>query len=59
SLFTIRAGLAPIIVPAGLSSRYLAAVEEGTRMNTQPMVELLAECLDNALRELIGLAGGA
>lgn len=49
SLFTLRQGLPPIIVRPEQRQAYLAALKEGLRMNTQPMVELVAETMEQTL----------
>jgi hypothetical protein len=49
SLFTLRKGLPPIIVRPEQQEAYLAAVNEGLRMNTQPMVELVAQAIEQTL----------
>jgi hypothetical protein len=49
SLFTLRSGLPPIIVRPEQRQAYLAAIKEGLRMNTQPMVELVAETIEQTL----------
>jgi hypothetical protein len=53
SLFTMRAGWPPIIIPAVLRPRFNPAVGEGMRMNTRPLVDLLAESLCQVLESLI------
>jgi hypothetical protein len=49
SLFTLRKGLPPIIFRPAQQQAYLAALKEGLRMNTQPMVELVAEAIEQTL----------
>jgi len=49
SLFTLRKGLPPIIFKPAQQQAYLAAVKEGLRMNTQSMVELVAEAIEQTL----------
>jgi hypothetical protein len=34
---------------------YRAAIDEGLRMNTKPMVELMAEAVEKSLAEMIGI----
>ena len=53
SLFTLRSGLPPVIVPQGMSDAYREAVDEGFRMNTRPMVELIARAAEKTLGEMI------
>jgi Fic/DOC family len=53
SLFTMRAGLPPIIIRPEHSKTFRAALEEGARMNTKPMVELIAEATHQTLTEMI------
>ncbi|MFP5264209.1 MAG: Fic family protein [Blastocatellia bacterium] len=57
SLFTLRGGLPLIIIPPGLHGAYRAAIEEGARMNTKPMVELVADAVCQSIAEMIRLAG--
>jgi len=49
SLFTIRAGWPPIIISELLRPRFNPAVGEGLKMNTRPLVDLLAESLYESL----------
>jgi hypothetical protein len=56
SLFTLRHEMPPLIVLPAQLDAFRAAVEEGLRMNTRPMVELAAECLDRTLGQLIAMA---
>jgi len=58
SLFTMRRGWPPIIVPAALRHRFNPAVAEGMRMNTRPMVDLLADSTLETLDAMIGLVKG-
>ncbi len=53
SLFTLRNQMPPIIIKDEESSLYHAAVEEGTRMNTKPMVEFMAVAIERSLSEMI------
>jgi Fic family protein len=53
SLFTLRSQMPPIIIKDEDSSSYLAAVEEGARMNTRPTVELMAVAMERTLSEMI------
>lgn len=56
SLFTLRAGLQPIIIGPDLSPRFSAALKEGLRISTRPVVELIAEAVESTLRMLRRLA---
>jgi hypothetical protein len=58
SLFTIRSGLPPVILKPERAADYRSAREEGFRMNTGPMVALIAESILDALNEMIGLLEG-
>jgi hypothetical protein len=49
SLFTLRSQLPPIIFTREQREAYTAALHEGLRMNTQPMVELVAEAIEQTL----------
>ena len=53
SLFTLRNRMPPIIIKQEDSGLYRAAVEEGARMNTRPMVELMAVAVEKSLSEMI------
>ena len=53
SLFPLRSQMPPIIIKQEDSSLYRAAVEEGARMNTRPMVELMAVAMEKSLSEMI------
>ena len=53
SLFTLRSGLPPIIVRVEKQAAYRAALNEGIRMNTKPMVELIAESIEQSLGLMI------
>ena len=53
SLFTLRSGLPPIVIKPDMQSAYRNALDEGTRMNTKPMVEFVAELIDRSLTEMI------
>lgn len=54
SLFTLRSELPPIIVRPQSQIAYRAALDEGNQMNTKPMVELVAESVDESLSETVG-----
>jgi Fic family protein len=53
SLFTMRCQLPPLIFRPEQREAYLAALREGSRMNTQPMVELLAQSVEQTLDEML------
>lgn len=53
SLFTLRSGLPPIIIGVEAQQAYRAALNEGVRMNTKPMVEFLAESVEQSLDLMI------
>jgi len=53
SLFTVRSELPPIIIKSEMDSAYRNALVEGSRMNTKPMVETIAEAVEKSLEELI------
>ena len=53
SLLTLRSGLPPIIISAGLHVTYRTALNEGMRMNTKPMVDLVAQALVGTVGEMV------
>lgn len=53
SLFTIRSELPLIIIKPELAGAYSAALDEGAQMNTKPMVELIADAVEQSLEEMI------
>lgn len=53
SLFTLRSELPPIVIKPEVNSAYRDALDEGTRMNTKPMVELVAEAVETSISEAI------
>lgn len=55
SLFTLRSQLPPVIVAPERASAYSAALNEGLRMDTKPMVELMAEAIEATLDGMIEL----
>lgn len=57
SLFTLRSELPPIIIRPEMQAEYRNAFEEGYRMNTKPMVELIAEALERSLHTMIDKVG--
>lgn len=56
SLFTLRAGLPPIIIGPDLSPSFRAALKEGLRISTRPVVELIGEAVESTLTEMKRLA---
>jgi len=56
SLFTLRSELPPIIINHEMGAAYRAALDEGIRMNTKPMVELIAEAVQKSLSSMLELA---
>ncbi|HYV05083.1 MAG TPA: hypothetical protein VFB82_10875 [Blastocatellia bacterium] len=54
SLFTLRSGLPPVIISSNLQIRYQTALREGMKMNTRPMVDLVAEALVTTVSEIVG-----
>jgi len=57
SLFTLRKNLPPIIVKRELQSRYRNALDEASRMNTEPMVQTIAAAIETSLDEMFEIAG--
>lgn len=57
SLFTLRSELPPIIIKPEMDSAYRNALDEGTRMNTKPMVETVAEAVERSISEMIERVG--
>jgi hypothetical protein len=55
SLFTTRRGLPPITLAPTRIQQYRAALDEGFRMNTTPMVELMAEGVEQTLEQILGI----
>ena len=53
SLFTVRSGLPPIIIEPELQGEYQAALSEGMRMNTKPMVDLVGRALLLTVGEML------
>jgi hypothetical protein len=53
SLFTLRAELPLIIITPDLDRAYRAALDEGAQMNTKPMVELIADAVEQSLGKMI------
>jgi Fic/DOC family protein len=58
SLFTLRAMLPPIIFPPEKITAYHAALDEGLQANTKPMVELIAESIEQTLTAMANRLGG-
>lgn len=57
SLFALRSQLPPIIIKPEMQVAYQAALNEGGKMNTKPMVDLVAEALVKTAGELVERAG--
>jgi Fic family protein len=57
SLFTLRSELPPIIIKPEMEAAYRAALNDGMRMNTKPMVDLVTEALLRTLSEMIERVG--
>jgi hypothetical protein len=55
SLFTLRSQLPPIIFTPQQREAYTTALQEGLRMNTQPMVELVAAAIEQTLDGMMKL----
>jgi fido (protein-threonine AMPylation protein) len=55
SLFTMRAGLPPVIFKPDNLSHYHAALDAGSAMNTTPMVELIASSIEAALDRIAAI----
>jgi fido (protein-threonine AMPylation protein) len=53
SLYTMRAGLPPLIIQANDAETYYQALLTGFQMATQPLVELFARSLGRTLRQMI------
>lgn len=53
SLFTLRSGFPPIIMSSNLQAPFRAALSEGMKMNTKPMVDLVAQALVTTIGEMI------
>lgn len=53
SLFTLRSELPPIIIGPEMLTAYRNALDEGHRMNTKPMVELIAESVEKTLSGML------
>ena len=58
SLFTLRSELPPIIIRPEMQAEYRNALDEGDRMNTKPMVELVAESLEGTLNGMLAKQKG-
>ena len=59
SLYPISKGLPPIVISEDYQDRYLAAIVEGLKMNTGPLVEVLAACLYDSLDEMYEIGSGS
>ena len=53
SLFTLRSELSPIIIKPEMHSAYRNALDEGVRMNTRPMVDVLSKVVEGWLSDAI------
>jgi Fic family protein len=53
SLFTMRSKLPPLIIGPDMHDAYKNALDEGDRMNTKPMVELIAESVERTLSAML------
>ena len=53
SLFTLRSDLPPLVIKSEMNADYLLALDEAIRMNTKPMVELLAWAVAETLEESV------
>lgn len=58
SLFTLRCGLPPLIIPSEMQAAYRAALNQGQQMNTKPMVELVATAVETTLIRGLRVAQG-
>ncbi|MCS6818043.1 MAG: Fic family protein [Blastocatellia bacterium] len=56
NLYTLRAGLPPILIPVEATAAYYEALLSGLRMATEPLVELFARLVAGTLRTLRQLA---
>lgn len=55
SLFTLRAGLPPVIIAPEMQAAFVPARAEAEQVNMQPLVELIADAISATLNEMIGL----
>jgi hypothetical protein len=53
SLSAVRSQLPPIIIRPESAAAFFRALEEGSRMNTSPMVEMIAGAIEKTLDEMI------
>ena len=53
SMFTLRSELSPIIIKPEMRSAYHNALDEGVRMNTQPMVNVLSKVVEEWLNDAV------
>jgi Fic family protein len=58
SVFTLRSGLPPIIIDPATAPAYSNALNEGLRMNTKPMVEFVAQSIEESLTHMISAIKG-
>ena len=57
SLFTLRSELPPLIITPRIAPIYRNALDEATRMNTKPMVEALAQAVEQSLVDMLEQSG--
>jgi hypothetical protein len=57
SFFLMRSGFPPLMVSPARAGEYRRATEEGLRMNTRPMIEVVVESLEDSLMSIGELAG--
>jgi Fic family protein len=55
SLFTMRRELPPVIIKPESQPQFRDALDEGLKMNTKPMIELMAAAVESSLDEMIGI----
>ena len=53
SLFTLRSELPPVIIKPEMKAAYRAACAEAMRMNTKPMVDLLAAAVEKSITDVM------
>lgn len=53
SLFTLRSELPPIVISPDMHAAYRNALDEGVRMNTTPMVEIVAQAIEKTLNGML------
>lgn len=57
--YTMRRGLPPLVIPSENAPRFKAAIEEGLKANTKPLVEVIAESLERSLTQMIEIGRGS